>query len=735
MNLQRYVSTVYCETIRLKDKNGKIPEEIEELDKKLKSVHDVVSTESKVETFQEIRNKYLSKSMKHVATKDVVAKDVVAKEENKATEKEKKPEKVYSFLMEELFSEKIFGNTLQHLMSDRHNTVVLFPVYREKPNVSRLKENIRDIYSDLVVTPTTKEFDRDPDTGNLYLFIPALSEDEESKEEYTERMGIYLDRAFDYILDQKPKRIGNVLEKKEKLETILYTVNKEGGLFTDYYKKKIPVAKEKILNEKIEKWAQKLGGRLLTPIDSLKKFTKEDSLKKYREEFGQVGDKDKVYLKAFDKLVDQFLEVYKIANDEEYRRMVSSRENQSVYRIFYRIHNTDVEDVYDEVKPGSTHVYELYLPEFYKEKVKAEATYKYGYFNERKGETNQYIFKEYEGISEQQRKVRDAKVKNAPKEQIETLEQIVIDSIEELEEKKEEKKKEVIVEVKKKGGQLRFKLVKNDFTNQYPGYIRPFKDLHIYERYKWFHFNELSGTLPPESKIKYYKNLRFDRSSMIDFLKFKKEYTDKTRVAVEFLKINLDSTKLSEYAGFLISNKNSTHVYKDSAFGVKLPAFIEKTKSSIVDLLFQSNELLYTSGQKSTKEKIDISKNYKIVGHQYYKVDLQTTDDKIQKRKESAKSFFEREIYDNVEKDYCKRKKCELFDEIEENPPNTEFSITIVDVTKENVEVVEDLKQKTKCKRLRKTLRKQLRPFVDLLLPRFYGGTRRRRLTRRQNRH
>jgi len=434
--------------------------------------------------------------------------------------------------------------------------------------------------------------------------------------------------------------------------------------------------------------------------------------------------------------------VYKRSNDEEYRRMVSSRENQSVYRIFYRIHNTDVEDVYDEVKTGSTHVYELYLPEFYKDKVKVPASYKYGHFNERKGETNQYIFKEYEGISDQQQKVREAKETKKPKEEVELLEQVVIDSIVELEEKKDEKKIDVIVEVKKKGGELRFKVVKNDFTNQYPGYIKIFKDLHIYERYKWFHFNELSGTLPSESKINYYKNLRFDRSSMIDFLKFKKEYTEKTRVAVEFLKINLDSTKLSEYAGFLIANKQSTHVYKESTFGVKLSAFIEKTKSSIVDLLFQSNELLYMSGQKSAKEKSDISKNYKIVGHQYYKVELEPNKEenpeqvttKKKARKRSAESFFERSIYDNIEKDYCKRKKCELFDEIEENPLNTEFGIAIVDVTKENVEVVEDLKQKTKCKRLRKTLRRQLKPIVDLLLPKFYGGTH-TRLTRRKNRH
>ncbi len=724
MNLQRYVSTVYSESIKLSDKSGKIPEEIQELDRKIHALHDLLyPKEHKADTFRDIRNRYVSLS------KETSKTGTEGSTEEKTGSKT--PEKVYTFLMEELFAEKIFGNTLRRLERAHQNTVVLFPVYREKPNPSRLKENIRDLYAELVGKPTTKDFDRDPTTGNLYLFVPALTEDEESNEEYTERIGVYLNRAFDYILDQKPKRVGNVVEKKEKLETILYTVTKEGDLFTDYYRKKIPVAKSKILNEKVEKWVQKLGCRLLTPTDSLKKLTKEDSLKKYREEFGQLGDPDKVKLKAFDKVVDQFLEVYKRSNDEEYRRMVSSRENQSVYRIFYRIHNTDIEDVYDEVKPGSTHVYELYMPQQGKE----PESYRYGHFNERKGETDQYIFKEYTGISEQQRKVREAKHKNLSPAEIESLEQTVTDAIAELEdEKQEEKKKDVIVEVKKKGEGLRFKLVKNDFTNQYPGYIRPFKDLHIYERYKWFHFNELSGTLPAESKINYYKNLRFDRASMIDFLKFKKEYTDKTRVAVEFLKINLDSTKLSEYAGYLITNKQSTHVYKDTRFGAKLPAFIEKTKSAIVDLLFQSNELLYLSGQKSAKEKNDISKNYKIVGHQYYKVDPQPEDREMNSlRKKAADAFFERGIYDNAEKDYCKRKKCELLAEIEENPPNTEFGITIVDVTKENVEVVEDLKQKTKCKRLRKTLRRQLKPWIDLLLPRFGGA--KRKLTRRQNRH
>jgi hypothetical protein len=789
MNLQRYVSTVYCESIKLKDKTGNPTKYLKDLNEDIQKVYQAIYEKTpspKSPTFEELRTSYVINIKSHSLTPDEKEKEEkkrLAEEAKEASEeatkaeqehqdknkdekdkavkeaKERIPSKIQSFLIHSMFLDKLFGNNLIRLYQDHVNTVFLFPVYREKPNSIRLKDPIREIYSSLVEKPTSTDFTRD-NKGNLYMFVPAFSEDEETSEEFTDRIGIYLDRAFDFILEQKPKQIGGVVENKQKLESIIYTVGKEGNFFTDYYKKKLPETKGKVLNEKIEKFVQKLGCRLLTPIDTLKKLTKEDTSKKYREQFGQLGDKDKRKLKAFDQLVDDFIDIYKQSTDEEYRRMVSSRENQSTYRIFYRIHNTDTEEVYDEVKTGSTHVYELSYPE--DPKKPDVLTYLYGYFNERKGETNQYIFKEYEGISSQQKDLRSQEREPKKKEDIEAWKKRKKEKEEELKNKlydihedPHEEKKDMIVEVKKKGGRLMFKKASiDDFSDNYPGRITLFKELHIYERYKWFHFNELDGTLPSETKIKYYKNLRFDRSSMIDFLKSKNQYTDKTRVAVEFLKTNIDSTLLSEYASFLITKKQSTHVYKDSTFGVKLPAFIEKTKKSIIDLLFESNELLYLSGQKSTKEKKDISKNYKIVGHQYYKVDPEikgtyTEEEKtklIEKRVGSIEPFFERIIYDNHEKDYCKKKSCEILKEVRDNPPNMEFGVAIVDVTKENIEAVSELKQKTKCKRLRKTLRRQLRPFVDFLLPRFYGGKSRHRttksgrkrgnrLTRRKNGH
>jgi hypothetical protein len=68
-----------------------------------------------------------------------------------------------------------------------------------------------------------------------------------------------------------------------------------------------------------------------------------------------------------------------------------------------------------------------------------------------------------------------------------------------------------------------------------------------------------------------------------------------------------------------------------------------------------------------------------------------------------------------------------------------EYAIAIVDITKEQISAVSELKAKTKCKKLKRTLRRQLEPIFSAVLPRFgkvFGGKATRRLTRRRkNRH
>jgi hypothetical protein len=220
-------------------------------------------------------------------------------------------------------------------------------------------------------------------------------------------------------------------------------------------------------------------------------------------------------------------------------------------------------------------------------------------------------------------------------------------------------------------------------------------------------------------------------------MKTKKEYDSKKRVAVEFLKVNQNDSLLAEYVNYLYQKHSDSHFYKESFFTRSIDSFVEKTKQRIADLLFQSNELLYTTGQKSESSKSDIKKNYKMIGHQYFNVGRMKEKNKkgVQDyNTDEVAEYFKREIFDGPEKNYCKRRICDIQLEVKKKDTvstNTDYSIVIVDITKENVEVVSELKERARCKRLRKTIRKGLKPWINALFPRFYGG----KLTRRKNRH
>ena len=137
-------------------------------------------------------------------------------------------------------------------------------------------------------------------------------------------------------------------------------------------------------------------------------------------------------------------------------------------------------------------------------------------------------------------------------------------------------------------------------------------------------------------------------------------------------------------------------------------------------MIFQPNKLIYTTNVHSGKKKEDISNNYKMISYDYFSV----KDDK------DLNKHFDKVIVDDEEVKYCKKSKCDdIRQEISEK--NTEFGIVIVDITKENIEVVESLKKKTKCKKLRKTIRRQLQPYVEKM-PQLGGRSRSRR---RKNRH
>jgi hypothetical protein len=136
-----------------------------------------------------------------------------------------------------------------------------------------------------------------------------------------------------------------------------------------------------------------------------------------------------------------------------------------------------------------------------------------------------------------------------------------------------------------------------------------------------------------------------------------------------------------------MNEMSDTHVYSRG----NLTEFIERTKRSIVDILFETNQLLYLTTSQSSEEKTDISKNYKMVQYKYY----ETRDEK------DAIRHFQKTIEVDSESAYCGRShNCDLLKVIKtKGKDETEYAVVIVDVTKDNIEVDSTLKSKTNCKK------------------------------------
>ena len=89
-----------------------------------------------------------------------------------------------------------------------------------------------------------------------------------------------------------------------------------------------------------------------------------------------------------------------------------------------------------------------------------------------------------------------------------------------------------------------------------------------------------------------------------------------------------------------------------------------------------------------------------------------------------ANKHFDKKIEKDEESTYCGRShKCDLLKEMNKKKDDIEYAVVIVEVTRDNIEVDSTLKSKTNCKKIYKTLRSQLQPFLVAFAPR-WGGTR-----------
>jgi len=657
MNLQRYVSTVYSEQIKKKDYST--------MDKELSLLVPGL-------TFEKIRDSYTKKYTPYQTNDENV-----------------------NYMLHNLLFEKVFENTVGKLFQRNENSIILFPVYHDIDSKNRLREEISSIYRPILGIKDTKtEFERSE--KNNYMFVPVFSDEEESAEEYKDRLTLYFNRWFDFIQESKPKPTNLRPPSKPKFDTICYTVDLSGNFFTQYYNTKLKDEKTKIVNQLLSTFLERLGLNSRSEVkDPISQLTPENATRKYKAD-GKVLKEDQI--NALLEVVKTFTDLYKRTNDKEYLKTATARDQQSIFRIFYRVNRTDDLDDFMKIRPGAQYIYKLRYN---------DGETKVGYFIEKKDIQTTYTFREYRGLTAKYKKLKE---KNEPT-------------------KKEPSEKElyeegdaITIETTTVGPVIYFKQnIKGRYENKYDGMVEFDKELHNYEKYKWFNFRDMNGSLNSDTTIKFYENILFDKKSLIGFLTEKKELTKETKLNQMFLKINQNDSLLLEYAGYIKNSLSDSNEYVSETKNGKLEKFIENNKKSIVSLLFETNQLLYLTAAHSSEEKTDISKNYKMVQYKYY----QATDE------EEAKQHFKKKINKDEESSYCarsdKQEKCELLKVIKTKKKDAiEYAIVIVDVTRENIEVDSALKSKTNCKKLHRSLLQQLQPYFIAFAPR-WGGSKKKK--------
>lgn len=706
----------------------------------------------------------------------------------------------------------LFGNTYRKIAGERRNTLFLFPTYNtSSKGAEKLNNSIEKYYRwifklndferfylsnlDSVDSSANPPFTHlkpinQPKEGypnNSFVFIPIFTDTpNETADSFKQR----IENVFEDIINGIRKEVvgqGQVIiggKDKFPYTSICYMIDneKDKNLFTGYYTNTIlSTDKKKILNEILNNFIQKKSIDTQTlrvpdvtpdPIKKLNKDYVSKDLKSIAVKIGLSSGAINDYIALLNVFIDKINETYKKTVDKAYAKIATAQSNISFMRIYYRVNNIDKEETY-EIKTGNDFLYRLTGvvlnnndPDTTCNKVYICKLYKIS------GRQNRYNLEIHNQETKRFRELDKQFCYDNIQDSNDIKTKADDDELEEDTTDNPSKYIQITIEIKKVFGIYRFKIVDSTQSYLYPGTLVFFRDLHTNERYKWFKHNDINGSLTQETQIKFYQNILFDKKSLIEYLKSKNTYDEKKpNLGTEFLKINEDIKLLIEYSDFIYNSEQfkKTHINEPNLLLRSLPfnqnIFLEKIKNSILDIIFQPNQLIYVGGaKKSSSDKEDTSKNYKVIGYTQYKTDLNSIINdnfkKAKKMKIGKKTFDSivddtpneiiKTIFpltyshlnnishgDESEVRYCphrKLTKCEIIRE--QLKPYEERVIAVVDITRDEHDA-STLQQKAKCKRLRKTIRLRMKGLIEpirfdkILLGKVIGGKKKKSVKRK----
>ena len=573
--------------------------------------------------------------------------------------------------------DKLFANSLNVLEKTDDPTVIVFPIY-DQSDKGRVEINPKAIpyyYNKFEKIKKTIEFKNKENT--CYIGLNVFTS--EKKDEYKK----YIKTQFEDIkklieeYNANTKQIQLKTGSPQKIiKNLLFILDTDKkGLFTGFYKNQLSKEKQDILNKEYSSFLSSSNIRYRKIDDASITLTFNNVVsetKRFKQRTGLAIENKFLTNQIFDEFITKLKELYKKVTDKQYKDSLDLKDNIKHFKIYYKLENAD-KVLEDKIQTGSNKLYYIY-----KDNKKKHVIGSFLLVSEERG-----IYRFKEDVSHYRIRIAEKpsdNIKNENKEMNSKNEYS-----EEIDNPEQAKAYDFAVQIKNNYGFFKYKnLDESEKRKTYPknileGEILPYLD-KTEGTFKWFNYRDIDASLTNKEIIKYYSEILFDKKSLIEYLKSKQKYSDKTVLAYEFLKIN-DSQELSDYCDYIHKNFKSNIIeLSPSGFDAFNPFKIKFDDNTIIknirDIIFDTNTPIYLRASKQTKEE------QRTVSRDSYKIVKYNLFENFQKD-ESC-----------IPKEGSTENKCiTIWDEFKGKKTSL-----IVIVTKANMKDTELLKSKTDCK-------------------------------------
>jgi len=575
-------------------------------------------------------------------------------------------------------------------------------------------------------------------TNDNIFFLSVFSINPEDLATFKSRM----DQDF-INLTEKIKMKGR--DEKTAYTKIIYYINntKDKFFYTDFFKRTLQKEYIAEVESRLKNFCVgRIGSQTLrlytTPYyNDIEKLKSEMIIRNLRAAHSLPVLTDNLFKLAVQLLVDSIRDCYLSYTDAKFRKSLSENVNINTFNIYSRLENLDDSDPTNTLIASNDYYY-LFLekghdPRVGKFQISNEAKNQYFFVVDRQkgvfkkwkssgvdssGNPSAFKIGDEATWSKEFKKYKDiynpgknATAQDNPDEEFLDIEQEQEDTLE----KQNRNDTRILVQIRYNFGQIQFKNIQDTINTQYTGNVIKFHTImRLYEMYDWFKYNSIDRTFDrTKSEITYYSDTIFDKPSLIAYLKSINKWTEKSRLSLEFLKLNSDITQLKKYSDFIYDNYKG-NINQNVNLNLNDTSFEEKIKKNIIEILFEPNGLIYIKPTNITaekeKEKADAD-NFKIINYKFVSVNKKSVDSDI-------KQYFSR---NNGEEGNRLKNKDKNLNELKSVAKQYKKTVgfVIVQITRDVIGDTTGLLIKAECKKRTKRIKSKIQKAFDYI---FQGG-------------